>query len=863
MSSQPGNSPIGSSVEDQADATLARESNIAGSREPFPVETSNSTAGQDSSKITANSDKEDNTLGSLDAQTRLPRENVEGLTSRNLSNRIISSGAPRQAFLTPLEENEVEAAGLDLPSLEIEVNGSLTASVRGLIDSTIEAIRNAYESRVKVEIEANWGQIVQDWLDGQENERRQAVKAELDLQYRHQWEVESRPKIAKQIEDRTEAAYQKYRDVQEKEAERRWVQEDYPSFLSEKKAEVTEKVEAELRQELEKGVVAALRAEHMNQLRDEARRQITREMMTQIRERARQDIIGDKVHYGRNMRFAKDVSARIPAETEPDIIGNGLFDVYRPDLRASSETSNFPQPTLIPNRGSIHSSRYESSDITGDPSQSNRSCLTQLPSLAPAFFGRSRIAQLSDAEATPPPPPRPKQVTTSRREPLSGINVDSGQAEHRSAFVGSLDTGFQDLPRTPEANLLPAERPFIEQLQYNLSGIRAQRVAAGLAGLDLQSNTRVDAHRDRESQAQIDQEQHFDALPYIRIAKVMPTQEAGKKRARSYEDETTDDDTDQDKENRNVTPNGPAIKRPLTSAFPVTNHRMSIRGRGAMPSAATNAARAEARASVTIVAAPLQSSATQLFQQRIDAGRDRTTRSNRLKRGREPEEAEIKEEDEISPPPAKRTRRATANSNAAHRSNSTSATTAAPRAATAVDAKQTKRKPGRPRKNRGKAAPAAARKTNLRRSNPPHGRDKTTLDVPESQSADEAVRATGDEPLDSGKEDEVSAATDNSKGKGVLRPPKLRSTSPVREVTAENRTWNSLAADRRASIAFPRPTRSSGPNDPFSSAVRGPRESSLDRADPELSARERAEGMRKGNVEIVDLESGETEENEL
>ncbi|KAL8943076.1 MAG: hypothetical protein Q9216_001276 [Gyalolechia sp. 2 TL-2023] len=634
------------------------EANKADSRESKPSKTSPGLIVEDMYEQSANSSKENDITEDLTRTPGRPSiECVEDLTSRDLLNRITPKGPPRQVFQHgPLRPSEEEAAGLDLPSIEFEFGGSLRASVRDLISRIMGSIRKAYEGRIKAELEAEWGQTVRKWLQGQQSDQKLTLEAEFDARYRHQWEIENVPTMQKQLASRAEVSYHKSREFREKQAEERWAQEDYPHFLHEKKAEVRQKLEAELRQEFEKGVVAALRAEHMGQLREEAGRQITKEMMEQMREEARHDIIDDKARYDRNAIFARDLSSKIPADAAPGISGGGLFGIYHPVPGARSETGDFPRPTRIPGRAIDCRSGSASSGRTDDMSQSNECHSRQPPFLAPALFERPTSAKISD-NVTMIPHPSPSEGIAPQRNPLSGINAATGQAKNKSALEDPSDAIFQRPPEAPMAEVCPAGRPFIEQLKIDLHEIQTQRAEAALARSELRSNTIREARN--QAQVQTNQVQHFLAAPDTRV---LPAWKAGKKRARSNEREAADEDPGEDKENRIITPRKLVTKRPRVERTP-QGRRISTRSQAAIQRAATDATETEAIDWKMIAAAAPRSSGPQPSQPGSNVSKKPITRSNRSKRDRHVEEPEMKEEDETSPPPAKRARRVTAKCN--------------------------------------------------------------------------------------------------------------------------------------------------------------------------------------------------------
>ncbi|KAL9000759.1 MAG: hypothetical protein Q9188_005608 [Gyalolechia gomerana] len=854
---------------------MGGEANEVGRCELNPPETSHGAVIEDPNEQPANRSGEDDVPeGSVEAQAGPSTEDIKGLTSRDLLSRIISNGPPRQVFQpASLQRSEEEPAGLDLPSFEFEFGGSLRASVRDLISRMIGAIRKAYEGRIKAEVEAEWGQIVRKWLQGQEHDQKRALAADFDAQYRHQWEIQNVPKMQKQLANRAEVSYHKSREIREEEAEKRWTEKDYPYFWDIKKKEMSKKIEADLRRELQKGVIATLRAEHMERLREEARLQITHEMMERMREQARQEIIDDKARYHHNMLLTQGEISKPPADVAPGVIRNVFFNIHHPGAGARSETGNFLQPTRMPDRILHHSNQIESSRRAGSMFQSDERPLTLPPSLEPSLFDCHPYTPPSGIDAMLPPP-IPRGMVPSDRNRTSGTNPVE-QAGIESPLETSSSQAQQNPPKTPEAKLRASEKSCSKQLKDRIPGaripspIRDNDLGAFLQTIDRAERVGPGPAIQPDNISEVDNQSREDARngPGQRLVAVLQiraafTQKAGKKRPSPAEDEAADEDSGEYKDDRRAGPKKPLTKRPRLEPT-IRSQRRSTRIQAVMQSAATDAARARANASTMTAAAPAQSSATQPSQTGDNTGRKPIARSGRLKRNRDVQEAEIKE-DKASPPPTKRTRRATAKINAAHTSNGTfTVAAAAASGPIAVDVNQAKRKPGRPRKTNGKAAPAAAKQINLRRVTPPPQISEKTPEALECPSANQAAQASGGEPLDNDNEETSSVPEDKGKGREVLDPSaNLRSESPVREDTAENRMWDSLAAEGRASGAFHRPTRSSNVNDPFSSSIRCREDSFLALADAELSAREQEkdEGERKGQAEVIDLEDDETEE---
>lgn len=879
--------------EDIADVETARERQETGDQMLNAPETPHGGAAtEDSNEAPATSGQnynasEDPPEGQAEPMT----ENQRGLTIEELFSRIASNNAPGQfSRVSPLRESEEVAAGLDKASLEFEFGRSLNKGIEDLINGTIKAVRRAYEGRIKADVKAGWGLTIRKWLDQQQHKQKLELAAEFDEIYRQQWLIENAPKMQKVMEDRAEAAYHKLREVREREAEKRWAEKDYGEFLNHKRTEIHGKVEAELRQKLEEGVVAALQAEHMDRLREEARRQITNEMMEKMREQARQEIIDDKARYEHNMRFAKGVFSKFPSDAAPGIIGNGLFGIYRPNPDIHSETGNFPQPTRMPRGVIVHSSQGESSRMAGYASQSNGRPSTQVPSLLPALeFDRPPSSQAS-APGDMPPPPRPRRIgriVPPRRNRLTNINPGVGQAGNESAQKGS--PGQQDPLKTPVAKLRAADQAFNKQLKDRMPGTRTaspkiyddlsfldaatlkRRAEASPAGSEPQPGNLGEDDDRAQRQGQSVEEQRVAPAPPTRT---VPSQKAGKKRARDVDDEAGDEASGEDKENL-----GDGAKKPVSKRLRVEpssqHHGISTRNRAAVRRAAAARASARARANTcstsATASAPLPSAATtekstqQPPQPPTNVSEKPVTRANRLKRGRGAEKVEAKDEDdEASPPPAKRTRLATAKSSAANTTTATSSGTTAALATAAVNVKQEKRKPGRPPKAKSKAPSAAAKKRRSKLATPPPLRSEKTPEALGSPYANQAARAYGGGSPDNDNDDGESVPKDKGKGKEVRRSPdpspKPGPESPVREDTAENRMWDAAIAEVRTSGNLSQPTRSSNVNDPFASSIRGQRDSSLAAADAEQSAGKEDEGKGKGKVEIIDLENEEDED---
>ncbi|KAL9601302.1 MAG: hypothetical protein Q9219_002597 [cf. Caloplaca sp. 3 TL-2023] len=584
----------------------------------------------------------------------------------DLLSRIKSNTPPHCiSQLGSLQKSNGEASDLDTLSLTREISKALNKSVDGLLVNTVEAIRKAFEAKLKKEVQAEWGSTVQRWLKDHEDEQRRAIAAEFDDQYKQEWFARNLHKVTKELENRGEAAYQRVREWREREAEKRW-EEDSANLRHQMKAQLYYQVKAELRQELEKGVAATLRAEHIERLREEAR----------------QDIINDKARYDRNMLFAKDVFSRLPAHAASGASGNGLFGIYRPNPNAQCENGNL----AIPGGATAHDERREIGSVTGGASYSSA---TQPVSLLPAINFDRPLRKRTVALGEMLPPPRPGALEQSQRMHQSNARPAEGHTQHKPPQQDSLREAQRTSPQNPIARVHAASHALQKQVNGEIPGIRTsnpnqgQEPRASLHSIDLNqqeevrrtlldpwSNKNLKNDGQARERGQSDQQQH-DA-PNPRTTNV-PSIDTGKKRGRSLEDVANNEATIKDNDPKWK---GSDSKRPRLESRS-QDQGMSTRTRAAIKK---NAGRtieageteetADLSKNTAIAPSPLAPRATaatsviQPSQSLAGKGEEPAARCNPLKRCRNTQKTRSGEDEEPdSPPSVKKIRGANTKSN--------------------------------------------------------------------------------------------------------------------------------------------------------------------------------------------------------
>lgn len=217
-------------------------------------------------------------------------EDVYKSESSNMASR-------RTALQRPFSMDEEDAAGISRHSLEHKLSGLLNNTIsqfsqvtRQLILNTYDGVRKTCEARIQTDIEAVWKDRCGKWLDEQKGMQKLELEVEHEARYKQQWLNDHPHQLKQAAKDRAEEIYQKYRDVCMKEAEERWENEAGCAYYWRKKASMRQKVVLDLRQELEDEVIADLRAVHVDQLREQARREVTNELLEQLRDQALQGV---------------------------------------------------------------------------------------------------------------------------------------------------------------------------------------------------------------------------------------------------------------------------------------------------------------------------------------------------------------------------------------------------------------------------------------------------------------------------------------------------------------------------------------------------------------------------------------------
>ncbi|KAL8841058.1 MAG: hypothetical protein Q9170_001083 [Blastenia crenularia] len=632
---------------------------------------------------------------------------VEDLFSTTIAGEL----PPSVARIDRLRSCEEEAAGLNKATLELHFAGPLHESMNDLISGTIEATRRAYEVRIREEVKTSWRTIIQKWLEDQLDQQRRDIMAKFHEQYKQQWLAENTPTLLKDLTDRAEAAYHKFRTEREAEADRRWAKQDFADYMNQKRNQVQYQIEADLRQELERGVVAALKTEHMERLREEARHQITNEMMESMREEARREIIDDHARYQKNIRWAPYTSSTLSVDAPARVSGNSLFSIYSPGLAASSESRNIPQPTRVSSRVTVHSAPGQSPRMAGKASQSR-----PRPSLAAAFDFKQPSTKQASAEGDMPPPPKPGSIVPGLRDQSCYFTPAVLQAQNSSSRLQ------HSLLNSPVAEFVVAEEASKKQTNSKVletrlldpvrgngpgpSSLKIDQTRSGDAGSAV-TETQSDnvRHEDVQIQEHVQSGQGQHIASATRII-VVPPQKGSNKRARSRDNEVDDESAGKNEEIGQYEANEPVNKRTRVepssqNAGQVTQTRAHVRRAAAAKTRAGASARSNASTMTAAAPPPPPAAATsgrsaaQSSQSAAAESEKSSTSSTPMKQRRGPQESVVKEGDDLeSPPLAKRTRAGIKISAARNATAKCEKITAA----AAINAEQKKRKPERPPK---------------------------------------------------------------------------------------------------------------------------------------------------------------------
>ncbi|KAI4131691.1 MAG: hypothetical protein LQ338_001092 [Usnochroma carphineum] len=717
---------------------------------------------------------------SPEGQVEPPYGDQRPLSAQDLYNAGCSNTPDRRAATqNPLSETEEQAAGLDEPWLEHQFGQIVNDGVRQLALGTIDAIRSAYELRIRAAIEAQWNDRCQEWLKGQENAQKQRLEAELGDRFKQEWRLKQAPLCQQELEDQLEDFYRRHHELKGKEAKRRWEEQDGPAFYEKKRRQMHHQVVVELRQELERGVVAALKAEHMDRLREEARREVQSEMMEQMRQQARQEIREqDALEKKKNKRSDEELRSKYPS----GVMGKGFFHSETPWQTTYSQTGGFPRSTQL------FGSSDRSSETAGNENQLTGCPSTESPSLLPPFEdNRQRRTQISDRERMPPPPRRTEQRPPLKMRSTRLVSLARLTGDQSPDRVVPFQEADSDTVRGPTLG----SPVLLEALEAAQARIHAGNDASGA-----------------QVHGQGKEERQTVPVPQTRS---VPSQQAGKKRARSREDEIGCEDAGEDKGNQNDRSKKAASKRPRLAP---RNENETIVSRTRVSTRRAAAAEADAKSSTTAMTTSAAQPATTAGPPSSRPSRSSSNPSNKpgsraatKKQGPEAKELDSDTvDDSASPPPAKRTRQALSRNGAMITTCSSSTDAAGPSTSTTTNTiatKQGKRKPGRP-KGKGKAPRTAAKKTIMLVDAPPSpvpplpdlGKIPDSL---ESRSASQDV-PQDDDSAAKGSYNETHVPKQNKgEGREESRSPSPRLGAQaeiiLQEETTENAIWD--RRDRR------------------------------------------------------------------
>ncbi|KAL9606059.1 MAG: hypothetical protein Q9179_000739 [Wetmoreana sp. 5 TL-2023] len=588
-----------------------------------------------------------------------------------------------------LREDHEQSAGLQYSRLEDQYKPAFERAVENFMEGTIAAAQAACEGRIKEAIKAEWDTRCRKWLNEQREEQRAEIRQEIcdeaRAEYREIWFQQEEPHFARENEERNaerrDNDYHVMREQLEAEFLERWNAQDGPDYHRQLYNKLENEVRAQLRAELLPEIMAEVRAEQTERLREEIRQQLEGEHTERImRNRARrcakeakeqaQEQNLNKPAPHRTVQALKssgnmesDLLDRLPERYDTDrrtllsASPTHLRSVHGPVTYNTGQTGNFPQPTQLHRTSTAKGSTIRVSREDEAARKTNKTGASQSSQSMSASY-QSRAPTVIERVLSPPPAVPTDQF--SMFGPSNAHEIERLYPSQANIWRRGASHGpFVDSP------LLPFD-PDDPNSPMSEASSRWARDELPDRALEL-------------TQAEI---ARIDGPPGQTTSG--PSQTTGSKRARSMEDEAGAEADDHGHKDQ-----GEVIQSTITKC-----RRLSPVGEDQTPSTRT-------RAAVKKMAAP-------------DAGRD----ASKTKLA---ENDEDEDEDTVSPPRAKRTRRAVTQSIATAAPTATfttktgsaavAPTTSPAFAPTVQKAKQVKRKVGRPKgKGKGKGKAPAAKK---------------------------------------------------------------------------------------------------------------------------------------------------------
>ncbi|KAL8764953.1 MAG: hypothetical protein Q9209_007800 [Squamulea sp. 1 TL-2023] len=209
-------------------------------------------------------------------------ESVEEFLKSDVARTVPCTTHNKFGLLSHLEQT-VGIKGSSLPS---DSRRRVGQCVDHLIDEVTRATRNVDGDRLQTEIEAQWGPRCKDWLHRQLAQQREAVVAE----HWQRWQDKEGATFRKRLDEAYNNLVEDYK--------LRWENGESYNYHKFLKAQLREKVEAELREELRPAVMAELR----DNLTPYAQWEDLKDTSSEIR------------RYQNTLQFAQSVDARLRAQ---------------------------------------------------------------------------------------------------------------------------------------------------------------------------------------------------------------------------------------------------------------------------------------------------------------------------------------------------------------------------------------------------------------------------------------------------------------------------------------------------------------------------------------------------------------------
>ncbi|KAL8739009.1 MAG: hypothetical protein Q9181_000291 [Wetmoreana brouardii] len=679
-----------------------------------------------------------------------------------------------------LREDHEQTAGLQYSRLEEQYKPAFERAVESFMEGTIAAAQAACEGRIKEAIKAEWDTRCRKWLNEQREEQRAEVRQEIYDEaragYQEMWLQQEEPYFARENEERNaerrESNYHAMREQLEAEFLERWNAQDGPDYHRQLYNQVENDVRAKLRAELLPGIMAEVRAEETERLRGEIRQQLEDEHTERImRNRARrsateandqaqeQDLTKPAPH--RTVQALKssdnmesDLLDRLPEsydtgrKTLLSTSPTHLRSAYGPITYNNGQAGNFPQPTHLHHRSTAQGRTIRVSREDEALRKTNRTGASQ-SSQSMSASHQNRASTVIGRVLTPPPAVPTDQFSMfgpSNAHEFERLYPSQANIWRRGAsrgpFVDSPLLPFDpDDPNSPMSEASPHwARDELPNRALKLTEAEIERI---------------------------------DGPP--RQTTNGPSQTAGSKRARAMEDEAGAEADDQSHMDQGEVIQSTSTKRRRLSPVgedqaPSTRTRAAAK-KDAAPNAGRDASKTKpalktsgtSRSPTTPTASPSAAAVAVVIPPRRQppryALRNQTPAAdpNKLKRGRDVQESDEEEdEDPIPPPRAKRTRRVVTESSAVTNQNATSKTnigstavapTTSPAFAPTVQkVKLEKRKVGRPKgKGKGKGKTPAAKKTT--KTDPPPSKSEKAPKVLKNPPTESSSEEGSDDEL--------------------------------------------------------------------------------------------------------------------